>query len=271
MARAAGSSILVAGAINTDLVATMERAPEAGETITGHGFAIHGGGKGANQAVAAARSGASVTLVGAVGNDDFGRARLADLTRHNVVTRWVKTQDMAPSGVALILVEEGGENRIAYVPGATQTVPADHGRAAMLATRPAILLATNELPLSVLEAMFAEARRDGCQVILNATPEPATAESLLGDLSVLIVNAVEAGVLLGTNRRLEPEDAAPEVRAQHSIDVVIVTAGKQGAFVAGADGAVHHVAAPRVDVVDTTGAGDTFCGPLLLRSRAGGR
>jgi ribokinase len=177
---------------------------------------------------------------------------------------------MAPSGVALILVEEGGENRIAYVPGVTQTVPADHGRAAMLATRPAILLATNELPLPVLEAMFAEAHRAGCQVILNATPEPVTADSLLGDVSVLIVNAGEAGVLLGTDRRLEPEVAAPEVRAQRSIDLVIVTAGKQGAFVAGADGEVHNVVAPRVEVVDTTGAGDTFCGAFAA-ALAGGR
>jgi ribokinase len=210
--------------------------------------------------VAAARSGANVTLLGAVGDDDFGRARLADLQRDHVVTDWVQTHDSAASGVAMIFVEEGGENRIAYVPGATRTVVTGHGRAAMEATRPAILLATNELPLPVLDAMFAEARRDGSQVILNATPEPDAAEPLLGDISVLIVNAAEAAALLGNERQLEPDTAATELRAQRSIDVVVVTAGRQGAFVAHADVVVQHVPAPEVDVVDTTGAGDTFCG-----------
>ena len=188
----AAGTILVAGAINTDLVASMKRAPCAGETITGTGFGIHGGGKGANQAVAAARSGGDVVLIGATGDDDFGRARRADLDRDQVDTSWVRVSRDVASGVALIFVEEGGENRIAYVPGATLTVPEQHVLEAVHAVRPSFVLATNELPPATTLALLVEARRAGARVVLNATPDPETVAPLLPYVSILIVNEGEA-------------------------------------------------------------------------------
>src|SRR4051794_24166438 len=118
--------VLAAGAINTDLVARLQRAPEAGETVTGSHFAIFGGGKGANQTLASVRAGASTAVLGALGDDDFGRQRIADLAADKVDTSAVAIRSDAPSGVALITVEEQtGQNRIAYVPGATLTVTPD--------------------------------------------------------------------------------------------------------------------------------------------------
>ncbi|MEA2524406.1 MAG: ribokinase, partial [Thermomicrobiales bacterium] len=118
----ASGRVLIAGAINTDLVAHVRKAPEAGETVTGSSFAVFGGGKGANQAVAAARSGANTAMLGAVGEDDFGRQRLADLSVEMIDVGGVTVTDRAASGVALIIVDETGQNRIAYVPGATATI-----------------------------------------------------------------------------------------------------------------------------------------------------
>ncbi|MBA3379469.1 MAG: hypothetical protein H0T93_11360, partial [Chloroflexia bacterium] len=203
----AQGSILVAGAINTDLVATVTRAPAAGETVTGTGFSIHGGGKGANQAVAVARSGGDAHLVGAIGDDVFGHARLIGLIKDGVHTASVMERTGQLSGVALILVEDGGENRIAYVPGATLTVPPAHMKTAFSEIQPSIVLATNELPQSVLRVLFTAARNADATVVFNVTPDPEMARDLINDVSILIVNSGEAAVLLDMEDIVDTEDA----------------------------------------------------------------
>lgn len=252
--------ILVAGAINTDLVATVERAPEAGETITGLGFAVYGGGKGANQAVAAARAGARVTLIGAVGDDDFGRGRLADLTADGIVTSWIQTTTEASSGVALITVETHGENRIAYIPGAVHTVTSTQALAALEATQPTIVLAPYELRPAALRALFTRARELGAIVILNVSPDPDDAKALLDVVDVLIANEGEAATISGLPDGASIEEILVAVRALGPSRVAL-TLGGDG--VIGADGdETFAIPARTVEVVDTTGAGDTFAGTL---------
>lgn len=257
MTNTAGS-ILVAGAINTDLVVTVARSPLAGETVTGTGFAIHGGGKGANQAVAIARSGGDAYLVGAIGEDEFGRARLTGLIEDGVHTQSVMERTGQTSGVALILVEDGGENRIAYVPGATRMVSPSHLEAAFAGIQPSFVLATNELPHEALGTLFTLARSAGVTVVFNATPEPETAHDLIHNVSILIVNEGEAAVLLDDEAVADAEAAAASL-LELGPDTVILTVGANGACVGTSDGIAWH-RPPSVEVVDTTGAGDTFCG-----------
>lgn len=261
--------VLVAGAINTDLVARVATAPEAGETVTGSSFAIFGGGKGANQATAAARAGAPATMLGALGEDDFGRQRLTDLEVNGVDVAAVTRTTEAASGVALITVEESsGQNRIAYVPGATLTVTPDHARAAIGRVRPVVLLTTLELPIAALAVLYDAAREMGATILLNATPEPLSGRELLGRTDVLIVNEAETADLLGQVVALEDsQEAALSLLALGPTSVVI-TLGAHGAVVA-TDGAVTHLPAPVVDVVDTTGAGDAFCGAMAAALAAG--
>ena len=248
--------VVVAGAINTDLVATVERAPEAGETVTGDAFHVFGGGKGANQAVAASRSGVGVALVGAVGVDAFGRDRLAELRGDGVYVDGVVQIDGMASGVALITVERAGENRIAYVPGPTLRVTGDHVVRAIRQHRPSVYLQPNEVVADAAAAALREARSIGAVTILNAAPDPAKVRSLLPEVDYLIVNEIEAFALAG--RRGEFGEVAETLAQKWQLSVVL-TAGADGAYGA-SRGDVAHVAAPEVDVVDTTGAGDTFCG-----------
>lgn len=263
-----GAGVLVAGAINTDLVARVHRAPEAGETVTGLAFDIFGGGKGANQALAAARSGARTTMLGALGNDDFGRQRLADLRADGIDVESVPLIDAVASGVALIVVDDAGQNRIAYVPGATLKVQAEMALAAYRRSRPTVVLSTIELPNEALEPMFAAARADGATVIVNATPEPATGRALLPLVDLLIVNETEARELLGD----QLADDWASVSDRLSVlgpGIVVITLGEEGAL-ANFGGRIVRAAAPPVAVVDTTGAGDAFCGAMAARLAEGG-
>lgn len=274
--RAGRGMVLVAGAINTDLVATARRAPEAGETVTGEAFAIYGGGKGANQAVAAARSGAPTAMVGAIGRDDFGRRRLADLRAEGIDVDGIAEAADDASGVALISVEAGGQNRILYVPGATLCVTAEWAVAAVRRHRPAVLLATLELPLETLSMMIGEARAGGGMVVLNATPEPASARELLREVDVLVVNETEALQLLGIMRMGGaasgdgPRDWQGIVGALRGLGprAAVVTLGADGA-VAGDGTRTEAIPAVAVDVVDTTGAGDAACGAMAAHLAAG--
>jgi ribokinase len=260
-----GIDVVVAGAINTDLVAVVERAPEAGETVTGSSFSIFGGGKAANQAVAARRSGASVVLVGAVGDDEFGRDRLAELGDEGIDLVHVAERRGMASGVALITVERDGENRIAYVPGPTLAVTGEQIVEALERARPKVYLQPNEVPLDAAQAALRRARELGAITILNAAPDAASARDLLSDTDYLIVNEVEAFDLAGRSGRFD-EIAAELAEDMHTS--VVLTAGSDGAYGVHRDETCHE-AAPKVDVVDTTGAGDTFCGAFASQVAAG--
>jgi ribokinase len=261
-------TVLVAGSINTDLVAHVRKAPEAGETVTGRSFAVFGGGKGANQAFAAARSGAATAMLGAVGRDDFGRQRLADLTAEGIDTIGVATSDRAASGVALILIEESGQNRIAYVPGATSTVTADWAIAALYRVRPRVLLTTLELPASALFPLYREARSIGATIVNNATPEPSEGRDLVTSADVLVVNETEASELLSLG--VGDRDWLSVARSLQELGprTAIVTLGDAGAVIVG-EGVSASLPAPVVPVVDSTGAGDAFCGALAARLAEG--
>ncbi|MBX3069936.1 MAG: ribokinase [Thermomicrobiales bacterium] len=251
--------ILVAGSINTDLVMQVTAAPEAGETVTGQSFATFGGGKGANQAVSAARSGAQVAMLGGLGKDAFGQQRLLDLQHEGIATETVSVFDDLPSGVAIILVEPGGENRIAYVPGATWGVTPELATSAIERWNPDVILATLEHRPATLEALWREAAARDIPVICNATPEPADGRALALAASMLVVNEVEAAALLGRDLASGAWPDAARALRDLGPAVVVITTGSQGAVVASGDG-TDVVPAPQVDAVDTTGAGDAFCG-----------
>ncbi len=256
----APGSVLVAGAINTDLVARVAKAPDAGETVTGSTFAIFGGGKGANQAIAAARSDAPTAMFGALGDDDFGRQRRADLDSEGIDTDSVARSTTAASGVALIVVEEEtGQNRISYVPGATMTLTPDQARAAVERVRPVVVLTTLEPPPETLDALLDASRQRGATIVLNATPEAIGAKPLLDRIDILVVNETEAEDLLGNAVSATYGEEAARALAVLGPVTVVVTLGAAGAAVAHGDQTASFPA-PQVDVVDTTGAGDAFCG-----------
>lgn len=261
------TDVVVAGAINTDLVARLPRAPEAGETVTGAEFNIYGGGKGANQALGSARSGVATAILGAVGADDFGRQRLADLNADGINTSAVFVRQDTASGVALIIVErETGQNRISYVPGATLTITPTEAAEAVRRLRPRYLLTTLELPSDSIAATIEGARRAGATVLLNATPEPEGAARFLRSIDVLIVNEVEATSLLGK----APGNwmSAAESLRELGPAWVIVTLGALGA-VATFDGEQTSVPVPSVTVTDSTGAGDAVCGAFVAALASG--
>lgn len=248
--------IVVAGAINTDLVAVVDRAPDAGETVTGMSFAVFGGGKGANQAVAAQRAGAATALVGATGDDAFGAERRAELAAEGILVDGIEEMHGMVSGVALIMVEPEGENRIAYVPGPTLKIRGEQIREALEVRRPGVYLQPNEVPVEAAAEGLRVAREFGARTILNATPDPTAVRPLLSDVDVLIVNEVEAIALVGSRG---PLDEIARDLATETVTAVVLTAGADGVY-AVLDGEVSHEPAPRVAVVDTTGAGDAFCG-----------
>ncbi len=259
--------VLVGGSINTDLVVSVSRAPGAGETVTGVDFAIFGGGKGANQAVAAARSGAAVAMLGAVGMDDFGRARIADLQAEMIDTGSVGFNPDRPSGVALITVEASAENRIAYVPGATLGVTPDVAIDALERVNPGVVLTTLELPRETLLRLYSQARKCGTTVICNATPEPALGADIAFQADVLIVNEPEALALVEDGDSTDWTTVAQRLLSQGP-ETVVITLGEQGAVLATAEG-VDSIPAVSVEVVDTTGAGDAFCGAFAAAMAAG--
>jgi ribokinase len=258
---ARSGQVLVAGSINTDLVVNVKQSPAAGETVTGQGFHIFGGGKGANQTLASVRSGATTAILGAVGDDDFGRQRLADLQSEGVDCTGVAVSASAPSGVALIIVESSGENRIAYVPGASQTVTAEQANAAFDLIKPKVVLTTLELPHVALSALIESSKSFGSLVIVNATPEPSQGRDLASLADVLIVNETEACELLDLPVNDHNWGELATKLSDLGPNSVVITLSSKGAVLK-ADKQSFSIPAPNVEVVDTTGAGDAYCGAL---------
>ncbi len=249
------------GSSNTDLVSRAERLPLAGETVFGDAFAIYPGGKGANQAVAARRAGAAVSFVGAIGDDVFGRDRRDELAAAGIDLTHLSVIPGATSGVAQIVVDVAGENQIVVVPGANDLVQPEQAIAAV-AGGCDVLSAVLEVSFAAIRAAFVAPRT--ALAILNAAPFDPRVIEILGSVDVLVCNESEAAAILG--RAVAAADVAGARAA--AIDLLdfgpraaIITLGPAGAVVADEMGD-RAFPAPAVDVVDTTGAGDCFCGVL---------
>ena len=253
--------MVVVGSLNMDLVARVARLPAAGETVPGTAFATVPGGKGANQAVAAARLGAATAMIGRVGDDAFGAGLAAGLAEDRVDCRGLQTTAGTPTGLALIIVDDTGRNQIVAVAGANgMLAPADVDAAEHLLAGAQIVALQLEVPFETVEHTAGRARGLGVSVVLNPSPVRPLPPALLRCADYLVLNEHEAASLAGA-----PVDtvgdaiaAARHLRA-HGAGTVLVTLGAAGAVIVGPDGA-RHDAAPRVDAVDTTAAGDTFLG-----------
>ncbi|MFD4375401.1 ribokinase [Streptomyces sp. NPDC058486] len=252
------TSIVVLGSTNMDLVAYVAKAPARGETVTGRAFRTIPGGKGANQAVAAARAGGEVAMIGAVGADDFGH-RLRDVLEHcSVDTDLMRTVD-GSSGTAHIVVDDEGGNAIVVVPGANGTVThLTSGDEALIAGADLLLLQL-ELPLSVVVEGAEHARRRGVRTVLTPAPAQPLPPELFDATDLLVPNEHEATALTG---RADPHAAA--LALLEAVPEVVVTLGAAGCLYAARGADLLTVPAPRVRAVDTTAAGDTFVGALAV-------
>ncbi len=255
--------IVVIGSSNTDMVVKVPRIPGPGETILGGRFMMAAGGKGANQAVAAVRLGSLVALVARLGRDLFGRQTEENLRHEGLDTSLLVWDDEEPSGVALIMVSQEGENSIAVAPGANGKVaPADVDRAEPAIARADVLLAQLEVPLAAVERAVKLARRHGVRTILNPAPAAPVPDSLLQAVDLLTPNEHEAALLAGISAEGAegPERAARALLAR-GVRALAMTLGARGALLATPEG-IERVPAFKVQPVDTTGAGDAFNGAL---------
>jgi ribokinase len=263
-------SVLVVGSLNMDLVARCELLPRTGQTIFGQDFFTAAGGKGANQAVAAARLGASVTMAGCVGNDQFGRDLLASLGAAGVQTGAVAATDR-PTGTALITVDANGANTIVVISGANMACDAALvDRALADAPRPGILLLQHEIPIEANAHAIRAAHAAGWFVILNPAPARAVAPELLPLIDVIAPNETEAAALTGRTiaNRADALAAASNL-VELGARAALITLGGDGALYCDGGGA-QHCPAVAVRAVDTTAAGDGYLGALAA-SLASGR
>jgi ribokinase len=257
--------VLVVGSSNTDMVIRVPRIPRPGETVLGTDFAMAGGGKGANQAVAAARAGGRVTFVARVGDDVFGERAIADLAADGLDTQFVLRTAGSPSGIALINVDGRGENSISVASGSNALLSVEDVKSAAAAFREAdIVLLQLESPLETVLAVVRTAGETGVPVVLNPAPARPLDPGLLAGVTVLTPNETEAELLSGIPVRDDGgvRDAAATLR-RRGPRTVIVTLGKRGVYVAAPD-LEGFFPAFGVEAVDTTAAGDVFNGALAV-------
>jgi ribokinase len=263
-------SVCVVGSFMMDLAFRAARRPAPGETLVGSDFQMFLGGKGFNQAVAAARAGARTALVGRVGADDFGRQFLARLEDEAIDATHVVVDEHFGTGVGLPLTEDSGENSIVIVPRANDRLrPGDIERAAPLIARAGVLLLQMELPFDTALAAARIARRSDTIVVLNPAPAPADeiVDEFRGLVDVLVPNECEARALCGAAASVAPLMTASQLWERLGVPVVM-TLGGQGCVVVAADTSFE-ISAHSVPVVDTVGAGDAFCGALGAWLNAG--
>jgi ribokinase len=267
--------IVVVGSANQDYLVRVPRTPRGGETTIATSLVKQPGGKGANQAVAAARLGGSVYFVGAVGRDDDGASILRSLQKDGVTIDDVRIFDRQPTGLALISVDDTGENSITVVSGANDSVTAESAARVVrrLGGPEALIVMQGELPVGVLEETARTADGVGARVILNLAPFREIAEDVLALADPLIVNETEAGQLLDRSIS-NVDDALAALADLHAVTrSAVITLGGLGAvwasFDDGADEPRHVPAVETADVVDTTGAGDAFVGAVAVSLAAG--
>ncbi|MEU6078302.1 ribokinase [Micromonospora sp. NPDC047074] len=248
--------VVVVGSANMDLVGTAPALPRPGETLLGTDFVMVPGGKGANQAIAAARAGASCAFLGAIGSDSFGVTLRARITAAGVDTDQLRTT-YGMSGVALVMVNADGENAILVSPGANASMAGLTEPELTVVREADVLLAQLEIPVATVTEAAVAARAAGTRVVLNAAPAVPVPAELLAATDLLVVNETEAQALTGRGRD-EPSillDLAPRA---------VLTLGAEGAWYGDRDGTAVHVPAVKVDVVDSTAAGDAFTAALAV-------
>ncbi len=256
--------IIVIGSANTDMVVKADKLPLPGETVMGGIFFMNAGGKGANQAVAAARLGGEVIFVAKVGNDIFGKQTISGLHKEGVETTYVFEDKNAPSGTALITVNNEGENCIVVAPGANANLlPKDIGAVGVM-NEAEIILVQLEIPMETIAFIINKAKANGQKVILNPAPAQPLDNELLDGLFLITPNETEATLLTGINVHDKTTAAqAADFLQKKGVQNVVITLGKQGAYLQ-----THTlkilVDAPSVQPVDTTAAGDTFSGAIAV-------
>ena len=260
-----GKPIVVVGSLNMDLVMRTPRIPVSGETLNGHEFRTVLGGKGANQAVACARMGGQVVLIGQVGDDSFGKALRDGLLGDGVDASRVMQTSALGTGVAIILVEDAGQNRIMVAPGANSALTVqDIERFSAIIEGAAVLIVQMEIPGATVQRAMEIANASAVPVLLNPAPAVGLPDGLLAQASILVPNETEASLLAGIPiQDLSSAFAAARALRQRGADRVVVTLGEQGVAVVD-DTGERHLPAQVVKAIDTTAAGDTFIGGLAV-------
>ncbi len=259
------AKVVVVGPSNTDMIIKTERFPVPGETIIGGEFATAGGGKGANQAVQAVRLGAEVVLVARIGKDLLGDNSIQNFQKEGIDTSYIVRDEEVHSGVAMIFVDKKGENMIVVAPGSNARLSREDVRRAEKAFDSAhCLLLQLEIPLEPVEEAVKLGKEKGVRVILNPAPARPLPSEVLSSLDVLVPNEVEAKILCGLppDASIPPEELGEKLLAQ-GVKEVIMTLGAKGAMYIGRKKRFF-VPAFKVEPVDTTAAGDSFCGALAV-------
>ncbi|CAN5812817.1 ribokinase [soil metagenome] len=264
--RSEGGRVLVVGSSNTDLVCQTDRLPLAGETVASRSFAIYPGGKAANQAVAAARSGSTVSFVGCFGDDDYGRERYRELAEEGVDLAGSRVIEGETSGLALIAVDPSGENLIITVGGANDRTSVSQLESALQRGAYDVVLLPNEAPPDVVRRAVTSGPES--TIVLNAAPYARHLSEIAGMIDVLVCNEVEAAQFLGREVGVANADQAVTELAELARGTAVITLGAAGA-VGCQGGRVLQAPAPKIDVVDMTGAGDAFCGTFATWLAAG--
>src|SRR4028119_480817 len=264
------SSIVVVGSSNTDMVIKASHLPAPGETILGGTFFMTQGGKGANQAVAAARLSGQVTFIAKIGADVFGNQSLELYNNEGIDTRYISIDEKSPSGVALINVDDNGENCIAVAPGANGTLCVDDiSKAKISLENASIILMQLEIPLETVRYVAELAEANNIKLVLNPAPACPLPDDLLRRISVITPNKKEAEMLTGIKiADINSAKDAAEMIAGKGIETVIITMGSEGALIFEKN-TFEVVAATKVKAVDTTAAGDVFNGALVVAMSEG--
>jgi ribokinase len=257
--------ILVVGSSNTDMVIKTTNFPDPGETILGERFLMNAGGKGANQAVAAARLGGLVTFVGKIGDDIFGKQAILQLENEGINVDFVAIDPENPSGVAIITVDKNGENSIVVALGANGTLnSADFDIAIEELEDSEFVLMQLEIPIPTVEYIARIANQKQKKVVLNPAPAVKFSDELLKNLYIITPNETEAEILTGIKVTDEQSAMKAATRLnEKGVEIVIITMGSAGAFLL-VSGKSEMIKTSKVDAVDTTAAGDTFNGALVV-------
>ncbi len=259
------TDVIVVGSLNMDIVVRVEKLPVTGETMHGLSLQKFPGGKGANQSTALARLGDSVALIGAVGNDEDGRALVTRLAENQVDTRHLDRLEGSPTGSAVIIVDQNGNNQIIVLRGANACVDVARVKRLESAIRAAkFLLMQFEIPMPTVEHLIDFAARNKIPVVINPSPYYPIAAEILRKIDFLVLNEIEAGFMTGApiTTLEQAKDAACAI-FDKGVKHVILTLGDQGAILCHRSGEVEHIPPFKVDAVDTTGSGDAFLAGLL--------